>query len=528
MRSPMHTGSELRVETEAQKQDRGRRAAVVQVARRWLVHFDALSNQLKIHADTNRAVEMALAELERDHQALLGSDAAVVCVFAEGHTFINGVWVRTTGRAWDSAQSLTSALGMRNARGVRFEARAGRAGLLEMTRKLREYAAQKEPSDVRSEDTGVPGVQLLLKPEEETTKDRAGLRRAAQDVFKEALLALDRQAAPVMSIYQRRRQRALILKLVQMAEETPEDLLVLTTVRDATLPQVAHNLMVAILAISAGRLMDFRRRDLIRLGVCALNHNVGEALLPDGLLAAERKLKPEERAHLEQHPLLGFQHLVGEYGFEIPIIERALASAEHHLAFDGRAGYPLIGHEPPHVFSRIIAIADVFNGLSSERPHRASFPPDQSMKLVTRASGKRLDPQLVRLFLRMVGRYPPGSLVELDTGEYGVVIGPGRGLEPLTRPRVLLLTDVDGYELDMPVVRDLGERHERRRAWLRTVVRTRDPARLAAPVSRFLLADRTEPAPGKMDIEDEALRKKHESGGGARELPSVRAGSRDS
>ena len=170
--------------------------------------------------------------------------------------------------------------------------------------------------------------------------------------------------------------------------------------------------------------MDFRR-DLIRLGVCALNHNVGEALLPDGLLAAERKLKPEERAHLEQHPLLGFQHLVGEYGFEIPIIERALASAEHHLAFDGRAGYPLIGHEPPHVFSRIIAIADVFNGLSSERPHRASFPPDQSMKLVTRASGKRLDPQHVRLFLRKVGRYPPGSLVELDTGEYGVV-GPGR------------------------------------------------------------------------------------------------------
>ena len=78
----MHTGSELRVETEAQKQDRGRRAAVVQVARRWLVHFDALSNQLKIHADTNRAVEMALAELERDHQALLGSATLYAVLFA--------------------------------------------------------------------------------------------------------------------------------------------------------------------------------------------------------------------------------------------------------------------------------------------------------------------------------------------------------------------------------------------------------------------------------------------------------------
>lgn len=521
MRDATTTSGEQRVETEEQRRDRGRRAQIVQVARRWLVHVSSLVRQLQVHAESNRAVTQVLDELEAAHRELQKTGKAVVCVFAEGHTFINGVWVRTTGRAWESAQYLTEALDMRNARGVRFAPSAGRQQLLELTRLLRELSGLRERLPDREEETGIRGIKLILKPEDEDkSSDRAELRQSAQDVFKEALLALDRRAAPVMSVYQRRRQRALILKLVQMAEETPEDLLILTTVRDPTLPHVAHNLMVAILAISAGRLMDFRRRDLIRLGVCALNHNVGEALLPEGLLAVNRKLEHDERARVEQHPLLGFRHLLDQYGYEIPIIERALASAEHHISFDGRAGYPLVGHEPPHVFSRVIAVADVFNGLVSERPQRDGFPPDQAMKLVTRASGTKLDPLLVRLFLRMVGRYPPGSLVELDTGEYGLVLGPGRGLEPLTRPRVLLLTDTEGFERDMPEVRDLGERHARRRAWLRTVVRTRDPGRLAAPVSRYLLADREEPAPEKMDIQDESLRKRHEGAQAARELPA--------
>ena len=502
------------VETEAQRQDRARRKAVVQIARRFLTRLGGLARQLQVHADTNNAVQGVLKEVLDDFALLMASNQATVIVFAEGHTFVNGVWVRTTGRAWESAVYLTGALDRRNARGVRFNRGAGPAQILAFTHKLRESAAWREPGEARDEDIGIPGIQLLLKPEDaEENKDRAKFREQASEVFKEALLALDRKAAPVLNVYQRRRQRALVLRLVQMAEETPEDLLILTTVRDATLPLVAHNLMTTILAISLGRLMDLRRRDLVRLGVCALNHNVGEALLPEGLLAMTRKLSANEREELQRHPLMGMRHLLEHYGYDIPIIERALASVEHHIAFDGASGYPELGHGAPHAFARMIAIADMFNALVSERPQRSGFPPDQAMKLVTRKSASLLDPLLVRLFVRMIGRYPPGSLVELDTGEYGLVIGPGAGLEPLTRPRVLLLTDDVGLELEEPVAVDLGERHERRRAWLRTVVRTQDPSNLAAPVSRYLFADRVERRPLKLDIHDEELRARRRTTG---------------
>lgn len=502
-------------ETDAQRRDRARRKAVVQIARRFLTRLGGLARQLQVHADTNNAVQSVLDEVHDDFTRLLGNGKAAVLVFAEGHTFVNGVWVRTTGRTWEAALYLTDALDRRNARGIRLTRECGRAELLQATHLIRESAAWREPTDAREEDIGVRGVRLLLKPEEtESDQDRAKFREAASEVFKEALLALDRKAAPVLNVYQRRRQRALVLRLVQMAEETPEDLLILTTVRDATLPAVAHNLMATILSISLGRLMDLRRRDLVRLGVCALNHNVGEALLPDGLIALTRTLSDDERAHLQRHPLMGMRHLLEHYGYDIPIIERALASAEHHISFDGSEGYPALGHGAPHVFARMIAVSDMFNALVSERPQRKGFPPDQAMKLVTRKSASLLDPMLVRLFVRMIGRYPPGSLVELDTGEYGLVIGPGQGLDPLQRPRVLLLTDPDGFQLDKPVVTDLGERHPRRRAWLRTVARTRDPGNLAAPVSRYLFADRIEQVPQNLDSADEALvrRRQQDSG----------------
>jgi HD-GYP domain-containing protein (c-di-GMP phosphodiesterase class II) len=470
-----------------------------------LTHLGSLVRQLAVHDASNTAVQQVLNELVRDVFELRRTASTLAIVFAEGHTFVNGVWVRSTGRAWESSVFLTETLLKLGARGVRIGDDATAEELLTLTQLLRE-SANKSESVQRGEDIGIRAIRLIPKDdkdESEADSERAKFRKVAVEVLEEGMLSLD-GASGSLDVFLRRRQRALVLRLVQLAEETPEDLLVLTAVRDASMSPVAHNLMVTILSVALGRLMDFRRRDLVRLGICALSHNVGETLIDASLNGRERKLTDEERAKAQQHPLLGMAHLLEHFGYEIPIVERALASAEHHLSPDG-GGYPEIGHDDPHAFSRIIAVADVYNAFVSPRPHRNAFPPDQAMKLVNRRSVKQLDPLFVRQFTRLVGRYPPGSLVELDTNEYALVLGPGRGLKPLVRPRVLLLTDAEGGELAKPVITDLGERHLRRKAWLRTIVRTRDPSKLAAPVSRYMLADREEPPQGKMDTEDAGL-----------------------
>ncbi|MEO1270620.1 MAG: hypothetical protein AAFX99_21225, partial [Myxococcota bacterium] len=191
------------------------------------------------------------------------------------------------------------------------------------------------------------------------------------------------------------------------------------------------------------------------------------------------------------------------------MLDRSVICGEHHIHWNGAGGYPFNQHAPVHPFSRIISTCDIFTALISERPHREAYPPDQALRLMGYSTGddKPLDSVLSRLLVGVVGRYPPGSLVELNGGEWAIVLGPGRGLTPLQRPRVILITDPDGFELDNLEVVDLGERHPRRRAWLRTIVTTQDPKLLETKVSAYMMDDRIEVPPKKLDIEEFAKRK---------------------
>lgn len=483
--------------------DRERRAVISRRSRDFLIHIDTLSRLLAIHDARNQAVQAALRELVDDLEALQRGGEELSLVFAEGHAFVNGVWVRASRRAWDAAVLLTERLGQIEGRGIVLDADTRADTLLALT----DFLRQDRPAGVTAQEhfdrAGLPGIKLVPMP---SAADRArGAAEGRQDalkLFTEGLEAVTEHDLADLDLFMRRRQRALVQSLVQLAENEPENLLSLTVMRDPTLGPRAHSLMVAIYSVAVGRMMDFGRRDLLRLGVAALNHNLGEALLPAEVFSIERKLQPHERGTIEEHPLRGFAHLLQHYGFGQGTLERALTSAEHHQRFDGQGGYPFPAAAGQHPFSRIIAVADVFDALCQPRPWRGAFPPDQAVKLVSRQAGKQLDDVIVRRFVWLVGRYPPGSLVELDTGEWGLVLGPGHGLYPLIRPRVLLISDADGWEMETPIAVDLGERHPRRRAWLRTIARTRDPNKVGLPVARYFFGERIEGRPGRMDSDE--------------------------
>jgi HD-GYP domain-containing protein (c-di-GMP phosphodiesterase class II) len=487
-----------------QEDERKRRQHLARKAKEFLVHIDTLGRLLMIHDARNSAVQAALRELVADVVALQQGGEDLKLVFAEGHAFVNGVWVRASKRAWEAAQLLTERLEGVEGRGLVLEPGTEAATLLALTEFLRTPPPEGVSGAQHFKNAALPGIRLVPLPSQ-ADRARAGQPQAldqAVEVFKEGLETVTRAELANLDLYMRRRQRALVQNLIQLAENSPEELLTLTVMRDPTLGSRAHTLMVAIYAIALGRLMDLTRRDLLRLGMCALNHNVGESLLDEGLFAADRKLQSHERMTIEQHPLLGMLHVLKHYGFGAASLERALTAAEHHMHHDAQGGYPFQTDRSTHLFSRIIAVADVFDALCSQRPWRDGYPPDQAVKLVTRQGGRHLDPIVVRRLLWLVGRYPPGSMVELDTGEWALVVGPGRGAYPLVRPRILLISDEDGWELPTPVVVDLGERHPRRRAWLRTIARTRDPRKLGLEVAPYFFGDRIEADPGRLDVDE--------------------------
>lgn len=470
------------------EQDRERRRRVIQHARELIIHLDALGRTLKVHAVENAAVRSQLEKIAADLSALQATETELAFVFAEGHAFVNGVWLRATRQSWEAALLFTSRLAGLRARGIVIH-----PGSIEERTLLGLGRLLRVEGDVdAAAAAALPGVKLLPIPSEaDQGRRQSPAQRLALEAFEEGVVVVDMARLARMDLYARRRQRALVLSLVQLGEESLEDLLALTALRDARLAGSAHDLMVCIYSLCIGRALGLQRRDLVRLGVAALGHNLGEALIEGELFALPRPFLPEERARMEQHPLLGARHILRAYGFSPGNIDRAVVCAEHHMGQDAAAGYPALGHRP-HLFSRVIAVADSFDAIASDRPHRAGLPPDQAVKILLREGGGRLDPVLVRALIRVVGRYPPGSVVELDSGEVALVLGPGSGHSPLARPRVLLITDEDGFRLPLPFTADLGERHARRKAWLRTIARTLDPRRLKVDVPTLLFGPREE------------------------------------
>ncbi len=476
--------------------DRARRREIARKARDFLIHLDTLGRLLSIHDAGNTAVREALQRLSADVSALQ-ADGQVTLVFAEGHTFVNGVWVRASQRAWEAGVTLTRRLEELRARGLVLSEGITPEALLQLSRFVG-VDRDKPAADLRFD---LDGTEILPLPSE-ADRARAGRsaeRARAAEIFREGMLTIGREDLRKLDLYMRRRQRALVQSLVQLAEDSPEELLALTAIRDPRLPESAHSLTTAILCIAMGRLIGLGRRSLMRVGVAALGHNLGEALIDQAIFDLPRPLDPEERRELERHPLLGMGYQLTHHGFSPAALDRAVVSAEHHLRWDGAGGYPFRSGHSPHLFSRMIAVADVFDALCTSRPHREAYTPDQAIKLVRRMAGGQLDPDLVSVLLHLVGRYPPGSLVELDTGEWAIVLGPGAGATPLKRPRVLLIADEDGFTIPRPIAVDTGERHRRRRAWLRTIVRALDPRRTQLEIPPLLFADRIDNPPVKLD-----------------------------
>ena len=488
-----------------EEQQRLRRLATQ--ARDFIISFGALLRQLRMHAADNRAVLNQLEATRHVIEVLRQEEDVITVVFAEGHTFVNGVWVRATRLMWEHSTFITELMEKLGARGAVFGARFDVNTISDFAVSLLQGpTGPLKPGEVP--DVKILGIRLIPSSTEELThQGRGDFRAKARNVIREGLLVLDRRSTPKLDLSMRRRQSSLVQNLIRIAEESTEDLLALTTIRDPMLPEATHALNVTIFSIAIGKLMGLRRRDLMRLGATALNHNIGDTLIDRDIIKQPRELEAQERRIVESHPLLGMFHILHTYGFKAGMVARAVVCAEHHLTWDGKGGYPFPVQMQPHPFSRIIAISDTFNALISARSHREAFPPDQALKLTIRSADTQLDPVLVRVLMGLVGRYPAGTVVELDTGEWGVVVGPGRGATPLKRPRVIIVNDEDGFEIDEFKLVDLGERHMRRRAWLRTIVRTQDPKQLVMTVSAYLLADRTEVQPGKLDIDEFKERK---------------------
>lgn len=198
----------------------------------------------------------------------------------------------------------------------------------------------------------------------------------------------------------------------------------------------SHSLATSVWALTFGRHLGLDKETLKILGTGAMLLDVGKTRIPDRLLNKSGALNPTEWKLLQLHTRYGAK-LIAQGDKVDP---RLVAMVEqHHERFDG-SGYPsgLKGDEIPLV-ARLAGIVDAYDAMISERSYAKAKSAYDAVRELMRQSGKAYQPELIDLFVQAVGVFPTGTLVELNTGEVGVVVAQNRFRR--LRPEVTIILD---------------------------------------------------------------------------------------
>lgn len=210
----------------------------------------------------------------------------------------------------------------------------------------------------------------------------------------------------------------------------------------------SHSLYVGMFGALLGMQCKIPPSTLTELATAGLLHDLGKLDISPKIINKEGALTPEEFALIKEHPTKAVQRMRRVFGEHSPILK---GISSHHEHFDG-SGYPhgLSGTRIP-LYGRILAIADVYDALSSTRSYRKAWSPAQINDYLTSRAGTQFDPDLLQCFLRTIPAYAKGALVRLSDASIGIVIATHADL-PL-RPTVRLLAPEDRVhvELDLSV-----------------------------------------------------------------------------
>jgi HD-GYP domain-containing protein (c-di-GMP phosphodiesterase class II) len=238
-----------------------------------------------------------------------------------------------------------------------------------------------------------------------------------------------------------------------------------------------HSVNVAILSLALGSTLTRDYRFLSSLGVGALLHDIGEMSIELDTLNKTGPLTSDEWSQIRHHPVHGAEMTALTSGLDRASIVCVL---EHHMRYD-LTGYPQ--RTPPraqHVASRIVAVADAYDAMTSQRPYSAPRMQDEAMNIMVRNAGSALDPTLVRLFVNLLGYFPPRSVVLLSSGETAIVVSPSP-TDP-AKPRVRVIADVGGQLTDPEDV-DLSDAEQ---GGGRSVLRCLDPSDMNVAVADYV------------------------------------------
>jgi len=249
--------------------------------------------------------------------------------------------------------------------------------------------------------------------------------------------------------------RGIVDSLAQAVAQNRTALLALTALKNYDNYTFTHMVNVSILTMGQARGLKIDGALLREFGLSALMHDIGKVKTPTEILNKPDKLDDREFEIMKRHTVEGAEIL--RRTPEMPTLAPIVAF-EHHLRLDG-TGYPNgVKRGQLNLATMMCGIADVYDAMRSQRAYQQAFPTDRILAVLQRNDGKQFDQHLVRRFAQLVGIYPAGNLVRLQTGEMAVVVK-AYAPDPY-RPRVKVIRDRDNADLERPYEINLWETTE--------------------------------------------------------------------
>lgn len=297
--------------------------------------------------------------------------------------------------------------------------------------------AEPEPVPVAAGLFAVGAPPPVERPVEEELKAARPVHNRLREALSETWEALAEGGALKLDAL-----REAVLPVVDSVGRNPDAILWLSRMRGSDGYVYQHALRSAVLAAGFGRHLGLAREDLETLTLGVLVMDVGKTRLPASLLQRQQPFADQEHRAFREHVPLGL-HLLREGG-EAPEAVLQIAAC-HHERWDG-SGYPegLAGERIP-VFARIAGLVDSYDAMTAERGYGPRLAGHDALMELSRRRDTLFERAMVEQFIQSVGAFPTGSLVELNTGEVGIVIEQNR-LRRL-KPKVMLVLGRDGQPL---------------------------------------------------------------------------------
>ena len=321
---------------------------------------------------------------------------------------------------------------------------------------LRKYCKSVVVDSERSgtlADAPRPGMQYFgrtVHAEKASVEQELGAARAAfansHALIQEALANVR-----VGRTLDAERVRTAVKDLTGSVLRNPDAMMLFAQLREKGEYAVSHSLDVSIYMAAFGRFLQLDQAQIELLAYLGMLQDIGKVRLPKTLLEKRGGLSTEEFEQAKLHVNYSVEILRATAG--IPIELPRLATL-HHERHDG-SGYPnrLQGHDIGMI-GAIAAIVDTFDAMTVPRPYADAVAPSAAISSLYKWRGVSFDAGLVEQFIRFVGIFPVGSLVELNSGETGVVIS--QNPEQRLKPRVMVIRDAKGFELRPQKLLDLS------------------------------------------------------------------------